>query len=620
MFFYLLNGQGYQNQLSVDMYGNCIVPNGVTEINGFYRITRGGSGQASAFNGYPTNIELPATLITIGNSAFSNCRIKKIDIPSSVLSIGEYAFQNNEKLEEITIPSSVKMVEKGTFKNCKELKKIKLPEGLTYIGEDAFSDCNSLEEIILPKGLTYIGKGAFSGCNSLHKVVLSGGLPYICEGAFSGCQKLKELTMPIAGFGNCQKVNHIKLPEGLTYVSEAVYNLKDRAKSDLELASKLDTLQSTILATVSSKIGEASAAMDTGIGKLEEKIHGREVVTDEAIESLKAENLAIRQQLERQTKLFNDTISDNKLSEIGKIIPELEQQIKEQVCKEVRDYETKKANIQASDEKRLELKEKIGILDSEAVQILHRQNPEDTVFCMPDWVCKVSSGAFEKADWLEMVKIGKNVRVICKDAFKDCKNLTDVNGFDAHALTNICDDAFSGCNNVDADFPEATIGGENQVIIASRAFPESCSVRGGIQSKNPLDIRVKMPFKQLNSESNKGQSLPNDLKRDKVEEQKKNGFGGFGGTSPKTQMSNGFGSFGNTAPTQTQAGNMSINFVPPKTQIGGMFTNIAPPKTQTSNGFGSFGNTTPTRTQTGFVPNSGSPKIQTNSSNMFGFR
>lgn len=93
---------------------------------------------------------------TIGNFAFYNCKaLKKINLPASLCSLGGSAFEKSG-LESVTIPKKASLVSNfnedemgNTFKNCKSLKTV------TFLGQDVFVSsgmfwgCNSLEEINL---------------------------------------------------------------------------------------------------------------------------------------------------------------------------------------------------------------------------------------------------------------------------------------------------------------------------------------------------------------------------------------------------------------------------------------------------------------------------------------
>ena len=70
--------------------------------------------------GYPwdlVNIEIPNSVIHIGDGAFANSRLKKIEIPKSVTYIGYNAFYGTN-LSNIEIGESVRIIDEGAFNGC----------------------------------------------------------------------------------------------------------------------------------------------------------------------------------------------------------------------------------------------------------------------------------------------------------------------------------------------------------------------------------------------------------------------------------------------------------------------------------------------------------------------
>ena len=91
-------------------------------------------------------------------------------IPASVKTIGNSAFGGCLKMEHITIPEGVSKIEVCAFSGCAKLKTIDLPKSLNEICTAAFRECSSLESIRIPKNVTKIGKGLFDGCYNLRNI------------------------------------------------------------------------------------------------------------------------------------------------------------------------------------------------------------------------------------------------------------------------------------------------------------------------------------------------------------------------------------------------------------------------------------------------------------------
>lgn len=142
-----------------------IIPNSVTSIGvaAFY--------ECSSL----TNITIPDGAISIGGSAFNRCyALTSIEIPNSVTTVGSYAFYLCSGLTNITIPNKVTSIEKYTFGSCYNLTRVIIPYGVTSIGESAFYFCESLMSITIPNSVTSIGSSAFLRCTELSRINYEG--------------------------------------------------------------------------------------------------------------------------------------------------------------------------------------------------------------------------------------------------------------------------------------------------------------------------------------------------------------------------------------------------------------------------------------------------------------
>ena len=116
--------------------------------------------------------------------------MKTIELPSTLITIGEYAFSECKRLKSIDIPESVQVIKLGAFQSCGKLTVVRLPDGVFEIEDNTFSFCHSLEIIDIPESVSSIGREAFSGCEKLRKLFLSENIKFIDEGAFANCLSL----------------------------------------------------------------------------------------------------------------------------------------------------------------------------------------------------------------------------------------------------------------------------------------------------------------------------------------------------------------------------------------------------------------------------------------------
>ncbi len=152
-----------------------------------------------------STIELPNSLNTLDDYAFSESSIEEVNVPASVTSFGTNMFNKCASLKRATINCSV--VNNNTFFGCLNLAEVELSEGVQRIGDTAFSGCSALKEITIPSTVCNdpvpsstskaqvlgIGKNAFKECTSLESITFaeggSAGLT-LAEGAFTGCSSL----------------------------------------------------------------------------------------------------------------------------------------------------------------------------------------------------------------------------------------------------------------------------------------------------------------------------------------------------------------------------------------------------------------------------------------------
>ena len=146
--------------------------------------------------------------------AFSDCTsLTSIEIPASVETIGSTAFERCTALTTVTFEkgSQLKIIEFDTFRSCHSLTSIEIPASVETIGVAAFIYCTALTTVTFEKGsqLKTIG-GGHDEFNS----------PPIYYGAFSYLPNLKIMDMSTCtqveelgtgAFANCSSLQLFKI-------------------------------------------------------------------------------------------------------------------------------------------------------------------------------------------------------------------------------------------------------------------------------------------------------------------------------------------------------------------------------------------------------------------------
>ena len=120
-------------------------------------------------------IQLPNNLSSIGDECFKFCTFSKIDVPDSVITIGESAFDSCKNLTYFQFPVQINYIKRGVLACCNSLKTIVIPRNVTKIANYAFGDMilggsdNVLLKIEANNPPT-IGNSLFGGLNRRTKV------------------------------------------------------------------------------------------------------------------------------------------------------------------------------------------------------------------------------------------------------------------------------------------------------------------------------------------------------------------------------------------------------------------------------------------------------------------
>lgn len=191
-----------------------------------------------------TTINPPYGVTEIKAQAFKDVSCP-IDLPASIMVLGEGAFRNNTNITEISIPATIETVPNYLFAGCNHLTSVVIPEGVKTIGMSAFSGCR-LTSLTLPSTLQTINSNAFYGSlQQFTSVTIPRNVVFI-DDAFEYNSKLTEVIFEEGSvlqkldgtFERCSKITSITLPNGITNIGRGTFN----ACSSLTTISIPDTV------------------------------------------------------------------------------------------------------------------------------------------------------------------------------------------------------------------------------------------------------------------------------------------------------------------------------------------------------------------------------------------
>lgn len=181
-------------------------------------------------------VTLKSDVMMIGAYAFYGCKELKEVSAETLYAIDTDAFRNSS-IEEITAPD-IMMIWDGAFKNCKNLTDIDLTT-VTTISTGAFENCTSLTEVEFSEYIYDVGAQAFAN-TGLTEVVIYGEDCWIEEGAFMNCQKLESVRLEEGvsyvgtnAFLNCPNLKTICLAKSVKTFEENAFNGCDNVTFEL---------------------------------------------------------------------------------------------------------------------------------------------------------------------------------------------------------------------------------------------------------------------------------------------------------------------------------------------------------------------------------------------------
>lgn len=139
-------------------------------------------------------ITIPSAISSIPGKVFNNCQnITSVTFHDNVTDIGAYAFYNCAKIADIQLPANLVAIGQSAFGST-GIRSLKLPSSLMSLGDSAFSYCQSLTGIVeFPSGMSIIPFNAFGSCSQLEGIIFPASMESIGSNAFAGCYQVNNI-------------------------------------------------------------------------------------------------------------------------------------------------------------------------------------------------------------------------------------------------------------------------------------------------------------------------------------------------------------------------------------------------------------------------------------------
>ncbi|KAK8893013.1 hypothetical protein M9Y10_030270 [Tritrichomonas musculus] len=230
------NFEHYYNKAQKETDDDKVFVRTVEKINNGYYLE---NGKKLFFCDFSTqSLSVPKKTEIIKSRAFTFTNLKKINFEegSKLTKIKNFVFENLQ-IEEISIPDSVISIGESAFRDCKELKVVNISKAsqLTTIGKSAFEKV-AIEKFTFPSNLRTVDEYAFYRCEKLAMIENYSNEITFGDNSFYG-SSISTIKFPSKStfeYSSFKKCNNLKKLTFLSKPKEIIFGEESFAFSGLE--------------------------------------------------------------------------------------------------------------------------------------------------------------------------------------------------------------------------------------------------------------------------------------------------------------------------------------------------------------------------------------------------